>query len=346
MLCVSHFPCVDGSLAEAIIVWAGRVGDFQVDTLHMDHRADHGVVNAQVQAWAHSQRANPGAIILYVDVSPPLPVAAFLLSEWGAGSVVRVHVADHHDSAKADVAHFRDAVAAMGPGVDSRLAVTWGEGTGTAGCTLAERWARAHGCLVDGINATVLEEVAFTDTTGEATLATRAFKSDEWIKPAWETILRCSAAELEGFRAQGAALLATLSTRMAPLVAQIAVAAPEFSPPGTTLFIVSHPDARQLNDLADVLWDRLGAKKADGPDAANKNSVLLMHTVDESTSLRNAWWSDVNAKAAAQFLAAAHPMDTPAGGHPRAAGVRLPKAVLVTMFDTATPNAAEKFVKK
>lgn len=350
VLLLHHSPCVDGDCALGIVQCAAEVGGFTVTPWGVDHRKNADETDATVLAWVVAQRGNPGALVLYLDVSPSTKVTACMATEWSAGSSVRMHIGDHHISVKAAVGAFQAQVRDMGTATSSRLTVEWGEeGTQVSGCTLAQRWAEAAGCHVPDLNPEVLTEVAFTDTTGDATPLTRALKSPEITKPAWRDVVRLPAAEVAKYRSAGRGLLANLCFSMAPLLEKVLVAAELFSPTGVTLYIVRHDNPLDATDLADALWASTGANDDDTCPAPNRNSVLLMRTGDKTTSLRNSRLSRVNALKAAQMLAEQFPGGKPpgepaAGGHDRAAGLWLPVAILDSMFQTATPPKFPKCV--
>jgi hypothetical protein len=52
---------------------------------------------ATIVGWICAHGAE-GSLALFFDVSPPQPVREELLSQWAAGSKLRVHVGDHHAS--------------------------------------------------------------------------------------------------------------------------------------------------------------------------------------------------------------------------------------------------------
>jgi hypothetical protein len=203
-----------------------------------------------------------------------------------------------------------------------------------AGCTLAQQWARAAGCLPPGLNARVLADIAARDTTGKHTLFTRGLGD----APPSEAVLKCTPEEFAETEARGRVALDALHRELAPLLAATLVAAPLTRPEGTILYVVDFPDARKLGDLAEWLWDVTGATDPKGPVLLT-NAVLLMRTGKTAVSLRNAPHATTSALQAARFLVAKYNVKTPAGGHGPAAGATLPEGDLDDIFKRAAELA-------
>ena len=309
---------------------ASRIAKFQLDSYGIDHRLGSAATDDSVKGWLKEHRGNPGAMLLYFDVFPSHTVRNAVLQMWCCDSPVRMVVGDHHVSEVPHRDEFRASfAAAVGPTCDN-LQVYWGdEGSGVAGCTLAAQWAGDNGWLPPDLNRRVLEEIAYSDTTGKATLLTRYLKSDVAGKPPMADIITCTPEAFDEFERIGQRLFHAMRDRLTPVLVATRVAAASFCPKDTTVYVVAHSDARDMNDLAEWLWEITGA--ADGG-----NALLLMRTTEKSASFRNSPHSVVNALDGARFFTEKFHSGVPAGGHGPAAAATLPAGELDAMFASAT----------
>jgi hypothetical protein len=326
---------LDGTAAKTIVELALAESGSAVEltALAIDHRRDNGPVNAQVAVWARAQRHNHGAAVLYFDVSPPAEVRTAMLEEWVAGSVVRMHVGDHHVSEQAAVETFlRHAEDAKDAPKPCRLTVTWGhEASGQAGCTLAANWVRYQGFRVPHLNRRVLQEIAAADTTGKPTLFTRYANSDAAATVPFAELLTCSDAEFTEFERRGQALVEEVRRDLLSLLQSVKAVTSALPLPSVPLYVVKCSDGRKATGLAALMWD---------PEHSFAPGVLLMRTDLNTASLRHHPRCAVTALDAARHLAERHSvrwLDGPApyGGHAAAAGLTMAERDMDALFDTA-----------
>jgi hypothetical protein len=328
VLLVTHHPCVDGDAAREVIRMA--LGDtVSLTEVGVDHRSNKETACATIVDWIRAHSAE-GSLALFFDVSPPQLVREELLSQWAAGSQLRVHVGDHHASELQGMVAFSKAAAAACLDA-AAFTMDWGpEGAVVSGVTLAHWWAHARGSgPVGALNPRVLHDIAFKDTTGLSLPFARFIDSPRAAEWTTRAVLTCTPDLYQAFVAIGEDLQRSLEKDLAPLLSAVRKLDPAscYVHPecarGGGVYLVVHEDARKASAAADLVWRHTGPTTA---------ALFLMRTGPSSLSLRHAPNSTVTALQGAQWLGDLFGALAPAGGLVGAAGVTLPVSTLDSMF--------------